>query len=1092
MVGRGSAARRAGTPDGPDDRAGALLEQARTLTQTAERDAPADLDRAIELLRTAAKLPALTPGRRCLVLSELGFLLKSRYIRGLHARSAFPPHGRDTSDIDESIALYEAALELLPGGEHPYPLLSNLGQAHFGRCAVDRGDVRSAEAAVRYTRLAAASSPVDAVDLPPALASMVSAVQLLVRSEGPRAELEAALELSLAIVDRLPRGAPQEAECVGLHVELLQLVRERIAVDADDEERAWERLAATADPERPAALRARRALGRRALERFDRSGDRGDLDRAVVALQEAARWSSDADPERVGDLGLLGHALGLRAGPECLDADRDGAIAAYRAALELHPSMRERGVCVERLCALLMERFRLGRNRGDLEEIVEVYSALAGQWQGDRRSIPGAASAAQALEALNRLADSPTDAALAFMLRHFTALAAETKPDQGRQVGRLRSIFHEPYVELARKRRGHVHPDTELAAELDEQLGWLRAAPDRAATDREGYEELADILSARAIAVSPDDVNDELIAVLRRLLPLLPPDEVNPRALWRLHLGHALHHRFHQVGRGADLAEARALFALVGADSRAATFLRVAACDVGGQAAADADRWEDAAHAWRRGVDLFGLLAARHLSAEDFLHQLEPFAGLAAAAGAAAARCGDAVGALEVLERGRGLLIGRALDVRGDLHRLGQEHPRLAEQLRVLADELAGAVDRPVPETAQAARPRSADGAYQHARRWDESIAAIRRLPGFATFLAPVEVADLLEAAADGPVVTVNVSPHGCHALVLTTAGVTALPLPDLSAQGVVDHVGVFYGALPFAELLPDDLEATIAAQTPLRQTLGWLWDAVARPVLDHLDRHAPPHSRVWWVPTGLLAMLPLHAAEALERTDGSSVIDRLSSSYAPTVATLAAAKRRVHDAPPAGLRIVAAHDLAGMPALAGAAAEAALLLRRFPDAAGSLGAAATRAAALSAIEEGEWLHVAGHASSYRDDPTRSALHLHDGPLTVQEVMTSRSPGGRLAYLSACQTVFADPTSADEIIHLGSAFHLAGYRNVIGTMWRVPDGTAAATARLFYDAPRPPLDGAPAARALHRATRRLRAQYPLLPTRWAAYQHIGP
>lgn len=1059
-------------PEGLDDsRAGALLEGARTLTQTAERNAPADLDRAIELLRTAAKLPALTPPRRCLVLSELGFLLKSRYIGELRTRA-------DTHDIDESIALYHEALDLLPVGEHPYPLLSNLGQAYFGRCAVDRGDVRSAEAAVRYHRLAAASLPIAAVDLPLALSSMVSAVRLLVGLQGPPAELEAALELSLAIVDRLPPDAPREAECVGHHAELLQLVSERIAVDPDDGQ--------------PAAVSARRARGRGALERFDRSGDQGDLDRAVVALQETARRSTDADPERVGDLGLLGHVLALRARPESLDADRDGAITAYRAALELHPGMRERGVCVERLCTLLMERFRLGGNRGDLEEIVEVHSALARQWQGDRRSIPGAAVTAEALQALNRLTDSSMDAALAFMLRHLAALAAEAEPEQGRPVGRLRSIFHEPYVELARKRRGHVHPDTELAAELDEQLGWLRAAPSPAATDRDRYEELAEILSARAIAVSPDDVNDELIAVLRKLLPLIAPDEVNPRALWRLHLGHALHHRFHQVRRGADLAEARALFALVGADRDAATFLRVAAFDIGGQAAVNAGRWEDAAHAWRQGVDLFGLLAARHLSANDFLQQLEPFSGLAAAAGAAAARCGDAAGALEVLERGRGLLIGRALDVRGDLYRLSEEHPPLAEQLRVLADELAGAVDRPAPDTAEAARPGSADGAYQHARRWDESIAAIRRLPGFATFMAPVEVADLLEAAADGPVVTVNVSPHGCHALVLTTAGVTALPLPDLSAQGVVDHVNVFHGALPFAELMPDDLEASIAAQAPLRQTLGWLWDVVARPVLDHLARYAPPHSRVWWVPTGLLAMLPLHAAEALERTEGNSVIDRLSSSYAPTVATLAAAKRRVHDAPRGGLRVVAAHDLAGMPALAGAATEAALLLGRFPDAAGSLGAAATRAAALSAVEEGEWLHVAGHASSYRDDPTKSALHLHDGPLTVQEVMTSRSPRGRLAYLSACQTVFADPASADEIIHLGSAFHIAGYRNVIGTLWRVPDGTAAATARLFYDALRLPLDGAPAASALHRATRQLREQYPLLPTRWAAYQHIGP
>lgn len=67
--------------------------------------------------------------------------------------------------------------------------------------------------------------------------------------------------------------------------------------------------------------------------------------------------------------------------------------------------------------------------------------------------------------------------------------------------------------------------------------------------------------------------------------------------------------------------------------------------------------------------------------------------------------------------------------------------------------------------------------------------------------------------------------------------------------------------ALPFAELAPDDEQATADAQEPLRRTLSWLRDAVVGPVLDHLRGLPGGAARVWWVPTGLLAALPPHAA---------------------------------------------------------------------------------------------------------------------------------------------------------------------------------------------------------------------------------------
>ena len=93
--------------------------------------------------------------------------------------------------------------------------------------------------------------------------------------------------------------------------------------------------------------------------------------------------------------------------------------------------------------------------------------------------------------------------------------------------------------------------------------------------------------------------------------------------------------------------------------------------------------------------------------------------------------------------------------------------------------------------------------------------------------------------------------------------------------------------------------------------------------------------------------------------------------------------------------------------------------------------------------------------------------------------------------LPSCEAVLAGTRLADEAVTLAAAFAQAGYRHVIGTLWR-PDGDAA-VAEQFYDELGPPggiTSGA--ATALHRATETLRQAHPDDPWRWAAYIHIGP
>ena len=100
-----------------------------------------------------------------------------------------------------------------------------------------------------------------------------------------------------------------------------------------------------------------------------------------------------------------------------------------------------------------------------------------------------------------------------------------------------------------------------------------------------------------------------------------------------------------------------------------------------------------------------------------------------------------------------------------------------------------------------------------------------------------------------------------------------------------------------------------------------------------------------------------------------------------------------------------------------------------------------------------------------------------------------------MAYLSACHTARnLSVELLDESIHLAGAFHLAGFRGVVGTLWAVSDRAAVEIAADFYHALRNPsgaLDPGRSALALHRAVRRQRDLLPEAPTVWAGHMHTG-
>ncbi|MEU6985216.1 CHAT domain-containing protein [Streptomyces sp. NPDC046324] len=566
-----------------------------------------------------------------------------------------------------------------------------------------------------------------------------------------------------------------------------------------------------------------------------------------------------------------------------------------------------------------------------------------------------------------------------------------------------------------------------------------------------------------------------------------------------------------------DLAEAVRLARLAARSPVASLAKRLLAARTWGEAAAAVGQDTEALAGYTYAVGLLPRLAPRGLERADQEDRLLAGTGLASDAAALALRLGDPEKALTLLEQGRGVLLAQGVESRGDLTRLRAADPALAAEFERVRDSLsAGPPRRASPTDLGPADPTGAGHAagllaesrHALARTWDDLLDRIRRLPGLEGFLTAPPVTELLGAASGGPVVVVNVSQYRSDALLVTAdRGIEVVPLPALTPVDVLERATEFLTAVDHAYGDQGARQAFTAMGT-LSEILEWLWTAVAEPVLARLGLRTAPRddaswTRLWWCPTGWLALLPLHAAgrpDSGSRSGsgaGESVMDRVVSSYTPTLRALDRARHAPASAAgglPSPL-IVTLADTPGAPSLPGASQEAELLRGLFPAHVELAGPDATVEAVRQALPAHPWVHFSCHGVSEPDRPSESGLILHDGRLTARDAAEQRPREAVLAVLSACSTSQGGFTLPDESVQLSASFQLAGYAHVIGTLWPVADKVATRLTEELYTALKDDLgQGRPIdpATALHRPVRELRRRLARAPHLWAAHIHTGP
>jgi CHAT domain-containing protein/tetratricopeptide (TPR) repeat protein len=168
------------------------------------------------------------------------------------------------------------------------------------------------------------------------------------------------------------------------------------------------------------------------------------------------------------------------------------------------------------------------------------------------------------------------------------------------------------------------------------------------------------------------------------------------------------------------------------------------------------------------------------------------------------------------------------------------------------------------------------------------------------------------------------------------------------------------------------------------------------------------------------------------------------------------------------------------------AAHEATLVAGLYGPQPAGIGTQATLANLRAHAGRADVVHLACHAQFRGDNPRFSALHLHDGAMTVEQA-EQLELAACTVVLSACETGSSAVLTGDESIGLVRAFLVAGAARVVASEWPVDDAVAAGFMADFHGAL---VAGAGPAAALRLAQARTRERHPH-PFFWSAFTLHG-
>ena len=436
-------------------------------------------------------------------------------------------------------------------------------------------------------------------------------------------------------------------------------------------------------------------------------------------------------------------------------------------------------------------------------------------------------------------------------------------------------------------------------------------------------------------------------------------------------------------------------------------------------------RLEEAARAYGMALQAADRIVRTQIVRDDLADSLRGQSGLASDAAYVLASAGKTEAGAAALEAGRAHLIREALRQDStDLQRLRElGHEDLAARYEEAVDGLTR-VDSAAAE-----------------RELDTVVDAIHKVQDFHAFLADATLAEVVAGLpAESCLVYVLATAWGGLALIVSREHTDSVWLPDLTRQSTQDAA--------------IRLRTGVKKEVPHRQrrlavraSLEWAGEVVMQRVV---ERIAPRYHRMFLIPIGRLAAIPLHAGIVkMGSRELTFAADYAEIAYLPNgAAHLRTARAR--RAPLTSAVVVAT------PSLTSSAADESAVRACIGSNNVVLSALGSqKEAVMSLLEQHPLGHFACHGRAVLDDPAKSFIELPGGGdlrLSAGDFWGRRLETSRLIVLASCESALSGIALEDEAIGLPSLLLQAGVPGVVGTLWEVDDATASQVATGFYSA----------------------------------------
>jgi len=1098
-----------------------------------------DLDRAIHLMRDAMQLASTDVSRLPITLNALGDILNLRYehtshVKDLEAsiayyRNAISYISPDDPDLPvflnnlgtalhyhykrtESLASLEEAIEVLrealqktsPTSSEYATYANNLGNALYSR-HIHLGETQDLQHAFELHQRAVEETILSSPSLPGYLSNLGNDISRRFEQTGEIKDLEEAIDTYRQAVSLASSDDPQRsyylnnlAGCLGIYFDFtgkLEALEETIQLFQDLVQHTTHD-----DPDFPDYLAN---LAHSLHSHFEQLGQIQDLQKAITLCRDAITlYQNSPDPFALPDyLNLLGNIL--------LDAyEYEGRTEYMKEAIQLHNAALERTSPdhpdYPRYLISLLAVFRSRYTRtGQLTDLLEAINLA----EGGIDQVPEASHVMHAMLRYNlgqllldRYERTQQLEDLEQASKYFQYGVQNFLPGslmQARSYNTLGNALRRQFLQ------------TKQQIKLENAIEALQTSIHLRPTDSpelvSAYNDLGNAMRDRYSSTSKLEDLEEAIQIFKKALQLLQNTFSINRPIILSNLGYALRDYYLHLKKQEALQQAQAVLQQIRevceeACQRGMQIIPEVALGTArfwGNSEADQWEWTEAAHAYTYAIQALEKLYRVQLLQADREHRLSEVSGLYIRAAYTMARAGQIREATTTLEQGRAKRLSEALArdqvVLEDVQELQSDAYQLyrnaTERLRQL--EQAEREGRILNFSRQAQAVPKIQGTSitgEQIRKAHEdlemAIMRIRHIPGHENFLTLSTFQEIIKTVLPGiPLVYLATTQRGSLALLLHN--VSESPEAIFVDAFTEDHLRRLLvkpgGDLFFEGYIPGQ---ELGSPALLKRSLEEILPKIGTDLVGHIARRLSElgTTGVVLIPTGLLGILPLHAASYVSNDRETTLLEQFDVAYAPSVRVLTAARQEVQKRNAASLHFVGIGNplRAEIPSLPSARVEVETIERLLP--AGSFDTLYEEQATLENVwkilPHATIAHFACHGNFEISDPLDSALLLSDADLTLRDLLNTQPAHLarlQMVTLSACRTAFTDfQHLPDEVVGLQAGFLQAGIPSVIGTLWPVNDLSTALIMSRFYEFyllgdPQTGLSPQPLARALRLA-----------------------